>query len=172
MAAFGGAGGFASAMTGLATSVIGQVASSAQAKSQASYQQALYAQQQAQAQAQAQSQLAQLQAAHDSEAEKRRRQVKAELASQRAAFGGAGLETASSGSANAVLKGLVTKAASDQADDDKMYGLKANAIGQSLDFANQRSLLEQSRQFSGSSNGLGLISQGIGLAGGLMKSLL
>ncbi|MBF0269342.1 MAG: hypothetical protein HQL44_12205 [Alphaproteobacteria bacterium] len=165
MAAFGGKAAFASAMTGLATSVIGGVASNAQAKSQASYQQALQAQQQAQAQAQAQAQLAGLQASYDNEADRRRRQLKVELASRKAAFGASGLETASSGSANAVLKGLVTQSASEQEQDDKMYKLKADAIGQNLSFANQRNLLEQSRQFSGSSSGLGL-------AGNLLKSML
>ena len=172
IAAFGGAGGFASAMTGLATSVIGSVASNAQAKQQAEYRQTLLAQQNAQAQAQAQAQLAGLQATYDNESERRRRQLKVDLASRKAAFGASGLETASSGSANAVLKGLVTQAAGEQEQDDKMYKLKADAIGQNLSFANQRNLLEQSRQFSGSSDGLGLLTQGLGLAGGLMKSIL
>lgn len=156
----------------VATQGLKMAASNAQAKNQASYQQAVYAQQQAQAQASAQAQLAQLQAARDAEVDKRRRQLKADLASQRAAFGASGLETASSGSAGAVLRGLTARTASDQAEDDKMYGLKASAIGQNLAFANQRSLLEQSRQFAGSPNGLGLMSQGVGLAGGILKSLL
>jgi hypothetical protein len=132
----------------------------------------MYEQQQAQAQAQAQAQMAQLQANYEEETANRNRKLKAALASQRAAFGASGLETASSGSANAVLQGLVTNASEDQAASDKSYNLKANAIGQNYNFATQRNLLEQSRQFSGSSNGLGLVSQGLGLTGGVLKSLL
>lgn len=138
---------------------------SAQARSQASYQQAVYAQQQAQAQAQAQAQMAQLQASYDSDKSNRQRRLKSALASQRAAFGAAGLESASSGSAGAVLNGLVMNAADEQAESDKALKLKSDAIGQSLSLATQRNLLEQSRQFPGSSAGLGL-------AGSVLKSLL
>lgn len=156
----------------VATSGLKMLQSNSQAKSQASYQQALYAQQQAQIQAQAQSQLAQLQASQEEESADRKRQLKAALASQRAAFGASGLETGSSGSANAVLNGLVTNAVADQSASDKAYQLKADAIGQNYSFATQRSLLEQSRQFSGENEGLGLLSQSAGMAGGILKSLL
>jgi hypothetical protein len=155
-----------------ANMAVGAITSNARESSQANYQQALYEQQQAQMQAQTQAQLEQLKASQEAETADRQRKLKAALASQRAAFGASGLETASSGSANAVLRGLAANAADDQAQSDKAYSLRANAIGQNYNFATQRNLLEQSRQFSGSSNGLGLISQGVGLAGGLLKSLL
>ncbi|MBF0167695.1 MAG: hypothetical protein HQL45_08685 [Alphaproteobacteria bacterium] len=152
-----------------ATQALGAISSRAQASQQAKYQNAVIAQQQAQAQAQAQSQLAQLQATRDADAESRKRQLKVEMASRKAAFGAMGLDSASGGSAGAVLKGLVTRTQEEQDSEDKMYGLRANAIGQSLDFANQRSLLEQSRQF-GPSLGLQLAQQGLGLASSLLKS--
>ncbi|TAN52159.1 MAG: hypothetical protein EPN26_08215 [Rhodospirillales bacterium] len=154
-----------------AMSAVKMISSHAQASQQAKYQSAVMAQQQAQQQAVAQAQVAQLQASRDAEAENRKRQLKAEMASRKAAFGAMGVDSAAGGSAGAVLKGLVTRAEEDQATDDKMYGMKASAIGQSLDFANQRNLLEQSRQFSsGASLGLDLLQKGLGMAGSLLKS--
>lgn len=85
-------------------------------------------------------------AADAKETESRRRQaLKRSVARQRARFGSSGIETGSSGSAQAVLLGLFDESEEDRSQREKLDQLRFNAIDQSLDQQRRLNVLQRTQ---------------------------
>ncbi|MCB1530917.1 MAG: transporter [Rhodospirillales bacterium] len=85
-------------------------------------------------------------AAEAAEAESRRRQaLKRSVARQRARFGSSGIETGSSGSAQAVLLGLFDESEEDRSQREKLDRLRLNAIDQNLEQQRRLNVLQRTQ---------------------------
>lgn len=71
--------------------------------------------------------------------------LKRAAARQRAAYGGAGVESSDDGSGEAVLLGLFNENQQDQAAQDSIYSLRRQIIDDNLSSIKQRNLLEESQ---------------------------
>jgi colicin import membrane protein len=84
--------------------------------------------------------------AQSSDDERRRTAaLKRAVARQRAAYGGAGVESSEDGSGKAVLLGFFNESQQDQAAQDSVYNVRRQILNDNLSSIKQRNLLEESQ---------------------------